>query len=74
MQTYRNISGASDISAYQTGTDSITIRFNDRSIYLYTYTSAGSAEIETMKTLAKQGSGLNSYINKNVKTKYAKKL
>ena len=34
-------------------------------VYAYTYESAGADAVETMKSLARQGHGLNSYISKN---------
>jgi hypothetical protein len=47
--------------------------FGDGSIYLYTYDSAGASNIEEMKSLAKQGWGLNSFIIHNVQYNYADK-
>lgn len=41
---------------------------------LYTYTSAGSHNIEEMKELATRGEGLNSFINRHVRKKYASKI
>lgn len=74
METYKNLNGDSGVRAYEIGNDSITVEFKDGSAYLYNYTSAGSSNIEQMKTLAIAGSGLNSYINKNVRKLYATKL
>ena len=59
---------------YEIGPDSITVMFSDGSIYLYTYQSAGSANIEHMKRLAIDGEGLNSFINRCVRKDYARKL
>ena len=74
MERYRNRGGDSGIVAYEIGPDSITVMFSDRSIYLYTYQSAGSANIERMKRLAIAGKGLNSFINRRVNKKYARRL
>lgn len=74
MNTYSNLNGNSNVSAYEIGIDRITVQFKDGSVYLYTNASAGSANIEQMKTLARTGKGLNGFINSNVKYKYEKKL
>ena len=39
-------------------------------MYTYSYKSAGVENVEQMKKLARQGYGLNSFINKNVKYDY----
>jgi len=74
MTKYKDINSDSGISKYKIDEDKITIEFKGGSTYLYTYTSAGSTNIEKMKLLAQNGDGLNSFINKNVRTKYEKKL
>lgn len=70
MITYPNLNGNSGVNAYECGGDYIKIQFNNMSQYLYTYASAGSFNIEQMKTFAQQGRGLNSFIMKVVKDKY----
>ena len=74
MERYRNRGGDSGIVAYEKGPDSITVKFSDGSVYLYTNQSAGSANIEHMKRLSITGEGLNSFINRWVKKGYARKL
>ena len=74
MERYRNRGGNSGVVAYEIGPDSITVKFSDGSIYLYTYQSAGSANIEHMKRLAIDGEGLNNFINRCVKKSYARKF
>jgi hypothetical protein len=74
MERYKNLSGDSVVVAYEIGSDSITIQFRDGSVYLYNYQSAGSSNVEHMKALAISGQGLNSFINRVVKKKYASKL
>jgi hypothetical protein len=73
MERYKDINGDSGVSAYETGVDFIRVKFKDGSMYLYTSASAGQNNIETMKRLAASGTGLNAFINKNVKKKYARK-
>lgn len=70
MQRYANRSGGSGVSAYEIGTNYIRVMFSTGSIYQYSYRKAGQYHVDKMKTLAIQGSGLNSYINNNVKFKY----
>lgn len=70
MTRYRDLGGNSGVQAYELGDDYIKVRFSDGGLYLYTYSSAGSSFIETMKSLARSGSGLNSYINKYVRKRY----
>ncbi|MBI5358207.1 hypothetical protein HZB69_01085 [Candidatus Amesbacteria bacterium] len=73
MNRYLNLGGDSNISAYELGSDYIKVQFNDGSVYLYTYSSAGQQDVNKMKELAIQGQGLNSFINKYVRKEYASK-
>lgn len=73
MERYRNSGGDSGVSAYEIGSDYITVKFSGTArIYRYSYRKAGLNHVETMKQLAQSGSGLNSYINKHVKNLYDK--
>ena len=63
MKRYGNLHGNSGISAYEEGPDFIRIQFTSGRIYLYTYESAGEDDIEEMKELAREGSGLTRFIN-----------
>ena len=74
MENYKNLGGNSGVKAFEIGSDFIKVKFSDNSIYLYSYRKPGRSHVETMKTLAKNGSGLNSYINLNVKFSYEAKL
>lgn len=73
MKTYKNIDGDSGVTAYEDGADFIRVRFKDGAVYIYTDVSAGAQNIAQMKRLAANGDGLNAFINKNVKKKYAKR-
>lgn len=73
METYKNLGGDSNVSSFEIGNDYIKVEFNDRAIYVYTYASAGNHNIEEMKDLATNGEGLNSFINRYVRKKYASK-
>ncbi len=71
MERYRNSSGNSGVYGYEIGNDYIRVKFSGTSkIYTYSYRKAGSNHVENMKSLARGGSGLNSYINSYVKFKY----
>ncbi|MCW3464831.1 hypothetical protein [Chitinophaga nivalis] len=74
MQIYQNLDGASAVTSFLIGPDSITVEFNGDAAYLYDYDQPGSGAVEQMKTLALSGRGLNSYINKHVGKNYAAKL
>jgi hypothetical protein len=67
MVPYKNLSGKSGVVAYENGVDYIIVQFKEgkETIYTYTYQSAGSSAIETMKRLAVAGTGLNSYVSTN---------
>ena len=73
MQKYMNSNGTSGVEGYEIGPDYIKVKFKTTAqIYTYSYESAGRNHIEQMKILARQGSGLNSYINTCVKYKYVR--
>lgn len=67
MEPYKNLGGNSGVVAFQIGGDFIIVQFREGqyTFYKYTYMSAGSIAIETMKRLARQGQDLNSYISTN---------
>lgn len=74
MERYTNIGGDSSVRAFECATDSIIVEFSDGSAYLYTHASCGQNHCEQMKRLARAGDGLNSYIMRNVRRGYARKL
>jgi hypothetical protein len=74
METYKNLSGDSGVMAYEIGKDSITVQFQDESVYVFNEESAGKENITKMKELAVAGQGLNTYINQHVKQKCAVRL
>lgn len=74
MERYRNLGGDSNVAAFELGNGSITVQFNDGSVYLYTNQSAGQANIIELQRLAQVGQGLNSFINRYVRKGYAQKL
>lgn len=73
MERYKNLSGSSGVVEYEIGPDFIRVQFSDRAVYLYNYAITGSHNIEHMKQLARNGQGLNSFINTTVRKAYARK-
>lgn len=72
MKQYGNGRGNSQIVSYSTTNNSITIVFRGGGDYTYTYSSAGAEHVERMKELAQTGFGLETYIQRNVRNKYAR--
>ena len=73
MERHTNFSGKSGVAGFQSTDDSITVLFKDGMHYLYTAASAGIQNVVAMQSLAKTGSGLNSYIMRNARMSYARK-
>lgn len=74
MIRYKNLSGDSKVVRYQIAKDAVTIRFADCSVYIYTNQSADHDTISKMKTLAPAGKGLGTFIDANVKDRFARKI
>ena len=74
MTSYGNSSGKSGVSAYEICDEAILVEFRNGGKYLYDYGTPGEAEVEEMKRLAEDGSGLMTFINKNVRKRFARKL
>ncbi|MCL2289282.1 MAG: hypothetical protein FWC34_01045 [Bacteroidetes bacterium] len=71
MERYANRSGNSPITYYQINEDSITVYFKgNNKPYTYSYRGAGTSNVETMKKIARSGSGLSTFINRNVRNDY----
>jgi hypothetical protein len=74
MEKYLNRGGNSAVNSYEIGVGSIIVQFNDGAMYLYNNTIPGAGDVAQMQSFARSGSGLNSYISRNVRKRYAKKL
>lgn len=71
MIPYTSKSGkTSGVTAYEIGSDRISVQFNHKKVYTYTYQLNGSAIIEEMKLLAIQSEGLSSFISRNRDLKF----
>ncbi len=74
MEKYGNRNGNSSVLSYEIGTDYIRVGFSSGCIYEYTYSSAGTGEVELMKSYAMNGKGLNNFIKKYGQDNYSKKM
>jgi hypothetical protein len=74
MEKYQNQGGNSGAVGYEFTDDGIKVKFRDKAVYLYTEESTGREHIKEMKKLAVAGKGLTTYINRNVRQRYAKKI
>lgn len=74
MEPYKNLDGDSGIVAYEIGDDWIKVAFRGGAVYLYNYDTTGQHNVEQMKILAVSGTGLNAFINTNVRKAYAAKM
>lgn len=71
MEKYKNRGGDSGVSAFEIGSDYISVKFNGTSkIYTYSHSRAGRSHVDQMKLLARNGLGLNGYIKKYVNELY----
>jgi hypothetical protein len=73
MERYLNLSGKSGVAFFELVPDFVRVFCKDGGRYLYNHATTGRSNIDTMKTLAKAGQGLNTFINANVRKMYAKK-
>ena len=71
---YKNLSGKSTVARYESRKDSITIRFTDHRVYIYTNQTADPENISKMKQLAVAGKGLGTFIDANVKDRFLRKV
>ena len=75
MQRYKNLTGQSNIYAFELLDSGITIQFNDHSKYTYQSSRVGFNNMTEIKRLAINGQGLNSFINRTptVRNGYSQK-
>jgi len=73
MENYSNLGGKSGVSKYESGDNYIRVQFSDGAIYLYDFSRPGALHVNRMKELATMGQGLNSYINRQVRSNFARK-
>ena len=73
-EKYQNLGGKSLVATYKILKDSITIGFVSHAKYIYSNQSAGMENVSKMKVLALAGKGLGTFIENNVKEKFARKV
>jgi len=69
MEKYLNKNRDSGVSHFEIHTDKIIIKFTG-TIKTYSYGKVGVEHVNKMKILARNGSGLNSYIDLHVRKSY----
>lgn len=69
-RSYPNLTGMSGVAAYKVEPTKIHIRFKTGRVYVYSYESAGESKVEAAKVYAATGTGLNSFIMRNMKNNY----
>jgi hypothetical protein len=74
LENYNDFSGGGGITGYKFLHDGIILKFKSGDVYLYDDRKPGKEHVEQMKTLAKQGRGLTTYINQNVRENFKEKL
>lgn len=74
MERYKNLSGDSKVVKYEIAKDSVKIIFANCSSYIYSNQSADPGNISKMKTLAVAGKGLGTFIDANLKDRFARKI
>ena len=67
MKTYGNGNGNSGITGYAIGEDYIDVQFRNGKVYRYKEATIGRLAFLNMQVLAIMGSGLNAFINRNVR-------
>jgi len=73
MKNYANLGGNSNVQSYEIGDNYIAVKFKGTNkIYVYSYSIAGSKNVDLAKELAENGSGLNSHIMLNMKDDFEK--
>lgn len=74
MERYGNRGGDSGVVGYEIEPGAIVIAFKDGWKYLYDGTRPGAPIVSQLQQLARAGHGLNSYLTKVVKGRFARKF
>lgn len=75
MERYKNLSGQSNVVAYELDQGSISVEFASGAYRTYVYDSnrPGPVMVAELQRLAVAGRGLNSYISSVVKSNFSRK-
>ena len=71
MPEYANLTAKSGVRWYDESADAITVTFDDGRVYRYDASNPGLAVVDRMRVLAASGRGLNGYISRTVRDRYA---
>ena len=71
---YRNLSGHSGVVAYAILPDAVAVQFLDGTVHLYSHDCPGRRHVGRMKTLAREGRGLSTYITRHVGNRFSARL
>lgn len=71
---YKNVGGKSTVERYHLAKDAVTIEFADCSKYIYSNQSTAPETVAKMKELALAGKGLGTFVEKNLKEKFERKI
>ena len=71
---YDDTSGDAGVTHYKIAPDAIHVKFRDGSIYVYDELHPGRDHVARMKSLARYGRGLATYISHTVRDNYARRL
>ena len=74
LQRYRNESGRTGVAGYADLPQGLAVEFGDGHVYLYNYDCPGRFHVDHMKSLAREGQRLASYISRHVGKRYAARL
>ena len=74
FRRYGNRDGHSGVVSYAMVDGGIAVRFVDGAVYLYDQACPGAAHVARMKTLARGGRGLATYISRRVGRRYTARL
>ena len=73
MKRYANFGGNSGVREYESGKTFIKVRFRESAdVYVYNARKPGPRHVRRMKELAESGSGLSTYIARQVRENYAR--
>lgn len=74
MLRYKNLGGKSKVLRYHIAKDAMTVRFADQSVFIYNNQTCSPENISKMKQLAVAGKGLGTFIEANLKDRFARKV
>ncbi|MEO6264564.1 MAG: hypothetical protein ABIO58_06370 [Luteimonas sp.] len=71
---YQNQGGHSGVAAYAVLPDALAVEFVDGKVYLYNHDCPGRRHVDRLKSLARDGCGLGTYISRHIGNRFAARL